>query len=93
MDKNSLLLIFVLFLFSSQLWNISWNIGLSLFYIITTLSVLNLASPDSAISLKTMFIKLVNLDSGLLQSFLKNVSKFIIGFFGDSFNKIKNGQT
>jgi hypothetical protein len=92
MDKNSLLLVFVLFLFSSQLWNISWNIGLSLFYMITTLSVLNLTSPDSEVSLRSMLIKLINLDSGLLKSFLKNSSKFIIGFFGDSFNKIKKSN-
>jgi len=92
MDKNSLLLIFVLFLFSSQLWNISWNIGLSLFYMIITLSVLNLTSPDSAISLRTIIIKLINLDSGLLKSFFKNTSKFIIGFFGDAFNKVEKSN-
>lgn len=59
---------------------------------ITTLSVLNLTSPDSAISLRSILVKLINLDSGLLKSFLKNSSKFIIGFFGDSFNKIEKSN-
>jgi len=91
MDKNTLLLIFVLFLLSSQLWNVSWTIGTSAFYIVIIISVLNYISPESAITMKRFIIKLVNLDFKLVTHFLSMVSKFILSFFNNSYyKKIKN---
>ena len=92
MDKNTLLLIFVLFLVSSYLWNISWNIALSFIYLIIVLSVLNVINPESAFSLRSILTRIINLDSSLLFEVLSTLSKFIIGFFNSDFYKrVKTG--
>ena len=64
MDKNTLLLIFVLFLLSSQLWSITWNIGVSAFYIIIIIIVLNYVNPDSSIAMRSTIIRIINLKTG-----------------------------
>jgi len=84
MDKNTLLLIFVLFLLSSQLWSISWNIGVSAFYIIIIISVLNYVNPDSSIAIRSTIIRIINLDSSIFTNILSRISRFILSFFDNS---------
>ena len=62
MDKNTLLLIFILFLLSSQLLSITWDIGKATIYIAIILLILNNISPESAIIIKNMFSRVINLD-------------------------------
>ena len=81
MDKNLLLLIFFLFLVSSQLWNMSWTILMAGSYIIGILLILNNISPDASSSVKDIITRMINLDFTLLTDFLKVVSKIILSFF------------
>jgi hypothetical protein len=81
MDKNLLLLIFFLFLVSSQLWNMSWTILMAGSYIIGILLILNNISPDASSSVKDIITRMINLDFSLLTDFLKVVSKIILSFF------------
>ena len=81
MDKNTLLLIFILFLLSSQLLSITWDIGKATIYIIIILLILNSISPESAEIIKKMFIKIINLDSSVITNILYAVSRFILNLF------------
>jgi len=89
MDKNTLLLIFILFLLSSQLLSITWDIGKATIYIAIILLILNNISPETAIIIKNMFSRVINLDSSLITGTLAAVAKFILSlFFNNKGNKI-----
>ena len=81
MDKNTLLLIFILFLLSSQLLSITWDIGKASLYIVIILLILNSISPETATIIKNMFSRIINLDSSLITGTLSTISKFILGLF------------
>lgn len=81
MDKNTLLLLFVLALLSSQLWNMTWNIGLSAFYLIIIIIGLNYISPDSSMIIKDNITKIINLDFSLFKDLFSYISKFILSIF------------
>ena len=81
MDKNTLLLIFILFLLSSQLLSITWDIGKASLYIVIILLILNSISPETATIIKNIFSRIINLDFSLITSALSTVSKFILGLF------------
>jgi predicted membrane protein len=94
MDKNLLLLIFFLFLVSSQLWNMSWTILMAGSYIIGILLILNNISPDASSSVKDIITRMINLDFSLLTDFLKVVSKIILSFFkGFNYSNINIQKT
>lgn len=81
MDKNTLLLIFILFLLSSQLLSITWDIGKASVYIVIILLILNSISPETATTIKNIFSRIINLDFSLITSLLSTVSKFILSLF------------
>ena len=81
MDKNTLLLIFILFLLSSQLLSITWDIGKASIYIVIILLILNSISPETATIIKNIFSRIINLDFSLITSALSTISKFILGIF------------
>jgi len=81
MDKNTLLLIFILFLLSSQLLSITWDIGKASVYIVIILLILNSISPETATTIKNIFSRIINLDFSLITSGLSTVSKFILSLF------------
>jgi len=81
MDKNTLLLIFILFLLSSQLLSITWDIGKASLYIVIILLILNSISPETATIIKNIFSRIINLDFSLITSALSTISKFILSLF------------
>ena len=81
MDKNTILLIFILFLLSSQLLSITWDIGKASLYIVIILLILNNISPETATIIKNIFSRIINLDSSLITGTLASISKFILGIF------------
>jgi hypothetical protein len=81
MDKNTLLLIFILFLLSSQLLSITWDIGKASVYIVIILLILNSISPETATIIKNIFSRIINLDFSLITSALSTISKFILSLF------------
>jgi len=92
MDKNTLLFIFILFLLSSQLLNISWDIGKGSIYIVITLLVLNTISPDTSDLIKSILIRIINFDTSIFKDILSLISKFFIGlFYYEKYNLKKMG--
>ena len=81
MDKNTLLFLFVLALLSSQLWSMTWNIGLAAFYLIIIIMGLNYISPDASTFIKVNIIKLINLDFSVIMDIFVYISKFILSIF------------
>lgn len=74
MDKNSLILIFVFFLLSNQLYNIVWEISKSLVYILVTIIGLNYLNPELSKKLKKYLINFINLDKTFILTNVNNVS-------------------
>ena len=81
MSKNTLLLLFIIALFSSQLWNITWNIGTSAFYLIIIIIILNYLNPDSGVVVQENATKIINLDFSLIKYIFSAISKFILSLF------------
>jgi len=90
MDKKSLLIIVILILISSQLWNILWDIGKSALYIVILLLALTYLSPDIAEEFRTVLKKIINLDYSLISNSLSYISGFLLAAFGKLPKNIKN---
>lgn len=84
MDKNTLIFIFVLFMISTKLWNVTWNIGTSLFYLVIAIIVLNSISPETSQDIKNFISRLINLDTSLITNGLASLSKFLLNLFNNS---------
>ncbi len=84
MDQKTLLVIFLLILMSSQLWNIVWDMGKAAIYLIIILLLLTYIDPDTAETIKKYGQRILGLDSKLITESLSSVSKFIFGVFGKS---------
>ena len=74
MDKNSIITIFVFFLLSNQLYNIVWEIGKSIFYIVLIIFGLNYINPTLFNNLKKYLVNFINLDKTFVKSMLGNIN-------------------
>jgi hypothetical protein len=81
LDKSSLLIIVLLFMFSSKLWDIAWDIGKSLLYIIAIIYTINFINPALSISLKNIIYELINVD---------NKNNFIINILSQLLTLLKS---
>jgi len=63
LDKSSLLIIVLLFMFSSKLWDIAWDIGKSLLYIIIIIYLISFVNPDLADNIKNIIHDFTNVNS------------------------------
>ncbi len=61
--KGTILIIFILFMFSSKILDITWDIGKSLFYLILIIYGINYLNPELANKIKEIIIDLINIDS------------------------------
>lgn len=63
LDKSSLLVIVLLFMFSSKLWDIAWDIGKSLLYIIIIIYLISFVNQDLADNIKNVIHDFTNVNS------------------------------
>jgi len=63
LDKSSLLIIILLFMFSSKLWDIAWDIGKSILYIIIILFLIGFVNQDLADDIKNIIHDFTNVNS------------------------------
>ncbi len=63
LDKSSLLIIVLLFMFSSKLWDIAWDIGKSLLYIIIIMYLISFVNQDLADNIKNIIHDFTNVNS------------------------------
>lgn len=63
MDKSSLLIIVLLFMFSSKLWDMAWDIGKSLLYIIIIIYLIGFVNQDLADNIKNIIHDFTNVNA------------------------------
>ena len=74
MDKNTLITIFVFFLLSNQLYNIVWEIGKSIFYIVLIIIGLSYINPGLSETLKKYLVNFINLDKTFVKTMLGTIN-------------------
>lgn len=72
-----------MFLFSSKLWGITWDIGKALIYLIIGLFALNIVNPSFAQDAKSTVNDFINIGfgDGILVNILSRLSKWVMSFF------------
>ena len=71
LDKSSLFIIVLLFMFSSKLWDIAWDIGKSLLYIIIIIYLIGFVNQDLADNIKSIIHDFTNINSN--NNFISNL--------------------
>ena len=81
LNKSTILIIFVLFMFSDKLWNISWDVGKSLLIVICILFALNYLNPTFAAKIKEIISDFINVGSenNFIMSIFSKIASFIMG--------------
>lgn len=69
-SKGSILIVLILFMFSSRILDITWDIGKSLIYLILIIYGINYLNPSFANKIKEIIIEFINIDSN--GNFIKN---------------------
>jgi hypothetical protein len=89
MDRKTLITIFVLFLISSQLWSMLWDIGKGVIYILLLIFALSYLNPSVADEMKNIFKKIISLDFSFATKYITTGAKYIGDFLR---NKISPKQ-
>jgi len=85
-SKGTILIILILFMFSSKLLNIVLDIGKSGLYIFLIIYCLNYLNPNIAKKIKEMLFDVINFgNNNIIKNILSTISSFFLGIF-------KNGK-
>jgi hypothetical protein len=86
-SKGTILIILILFMFSSKLLNIVWDIGKSGLYIFLIIYCLNYLNPNIAKKIKEILFDVINFgNNNIIKNILSTISSFFFGLF-------KNGKS
>jgi hypothetical protein len=69
-SKGTILIVLILFMFSSRILDIAWDIGKSLIYLILVIYVVNYLNPSLASKIKEIIIEFIDINSN--GNFIKN---------------------
>ena len=80
LSKGTLLIILILFMFSSKISDITWNIAKYFFYFILIINGVNYLNPSIAEQIKEIIIDLINIDSNgyFIKDILSKLSGIIL---------------
>jgi hypothetical protein len=94
MEKKTVVIIFLLFfLFSSRMWEITWDIGKALLYIMLGLFILNFLDRELSGQVKQIIMELINIDSyninkeqrkkynNIIIDYIYSILSYIMSFF------------
>ena len=70
MEKNTLIIIFILFLISSKLWSIAWSIGKGLAFIVIIIVAINCVNPEVTKELQNILRKIISLDFNFANKYI-----------------------
>ena len=85
-SKGTILIILILFMFSSKLLNIVLDIGKSGLYVFLIIYCLNYLNPNIAKKIKEMLFDVINFgNNNIIKNILSTISSFFLGIF-------KNGK-
>jgi hypothetical protein len=91
LDKSSLFIIVLLFMFSSKLWDIAWDIGKSLLYIIIIIYLISFVNQDLADNIKNIIHDFTNINSN--NNFISDLLAKLLGPFKNIINIGKTNET
>ncbi len=91
-DKGTILIVVILFMFSSKLLDIVWDIGKALIYIIVIIYCLNFLNPNIADKIKEIINDFINFDSNgvykktgesnnIFKNLLSKISSTVLNIF------------
>jgi len=81
-SKGTILIILILFMFSSKLLNIAWDIGKSVIYVFLIIFCLNYLNPNIAKKIKEMIFDVANFgNNNIIKKILSTISSYIMNLF------------
>lgn len=91
-DKSTILIVIVLFMFSSKILDIVWDIGKALIYIILIVYCLNYLNPNIANKIKEIINDFINFDTNgnILKDIMSKMSSTLLNIFKPA--KIKSKE-
>ena len=91
LDKSTLIIIILLCMFSSKLWDIAWDIGKSLLYIIIILYLINFVNTDLANNIRSIIYDFTNIDpsNNFISDLFTKILSMFIGIFNGKNNNLK----
>ncbi len=91
-DKSTILIVAVLFMFSSKLLDIVWDIGKALIYIIVIVYCLNYINPDIANKIKEIINDFINFDTNgnIFKDIISRMSSTMLNLFKPPKSKTKD---
>jgi len=91
-NKLTIIIIIILFMISSNIRDITWNIGKSLLYIICILYLINYLNPIIANQIKEIIVDFINIgsESNFIKDVISNGSLIIMNLFRYLFNSKNN---
>ena len=72
LNYNTIIIIILLFIFSSKIWNSIWELSKSLIYAVIILYLLNYMNPNIMQKIKKMFINYLTSESDVSNNYFKN---------------------
>jgi hypothetical protein len=83
MNKGTILIIILLFMFSTKILDVVWDIGKALLYIIVLVNILTYLNPQLAIKIKEIINDFINLDSknNFLIDSISKISFMLLNYF------------
>ena len=73
LNYNTIIIIILIFIFSSKIWNSIWEIGKSLVYAIIIIYLLHFMNPNIMQKIKKMFINYLTPDSDITNGIFKSI--------------------
>ena len=82
-SKSTILIILILFMFSTKLFDIVWDIGKGLLFIIVITYCLNFLNPNIASNIKEIINNLINFDTNnnIFKNILSKISSNLLNVF------------
>lgn len=93
MDRKTLITIFVLFLISSQLWSMVWDIGKGVIYILLLIFALSYLNPSVADEMKNIFKKIISLDFSFATKYITAGASYLGNFLRNKIIKQEQSIT
>jgi hypothetical protein len=79
MEKSTLIIIIlIIFLFSAKSWEITWDIGKSLLFIIIGIYIINILDKDLSNKVKTFLTDIINTDQDSIMDYISYISSYIL---------------
>jgi len=81
-SKGTILIILILFMFSSKLYNFFWDIGKSGIYVFLIIYFINYLNPNISKKIKEIFFDLINFgNNNIIKNILSKISSIIMNLF------------